>query len=128
MVLGIDFGLKRIGLAVADENLAQPLVVVANSLGMIDQILEICQQQKIKKIIIGLPEGRLVKKIKEFSQKLQEITGLPIEFQDETLTSEDALDMMIKIGKKKKAREEKQDAFAAAIILQEYLKRSPKNV
>ena len=128
MVLGIDFGLKRIGLAVADENLAQPLVVVANSLGMIDQILEICQQQKIKKIIIGLPEGRLVKKIKEFSQKLQEITGLPVEFQDETLTSEDALDMMIKIGKKKKAREEKKDAFAAAIILQEYLKRSPKNV
>ena len=128
MILGIDFGLKRIGLAVADENLAQPLAVVANSPGIIGQILEICRQNKVEKIVIGLPEGRLVKKIKGFSQKLQVATGLPVEFQDETLTSEDALDMMIEIGKKRKTRGEKRDAFAAAIILREFLKRSQRNV
>lgn len=127
VILGIDFGLSRVGLAIADDSLAQPLGVVVNSSKLIDQLLEICRQNKVEKIVIGLPEGRLVKKVKKFGQELQVITGLPVEFQDETLTSKEALDKMIEAGKKRKARQEKKDAFAAGLILQEFLEKK-KNV
>jgi putative Holliday junction resolvase len=75
----------------------------------------------VKKLIIGLPEGKLEKEIREFALKLSQLTSLPVDFEPETLTTEEALAKMIEAGKGKKARREKKDAFAAALILQNYL-------
>jgi len=128
VILGIDFGLKHVGLAIADDGLAWPLAVVANSPKLVDKILTVCQKNKVEKIVVGMPDGKLVGEVKEFARQLRETAKLPIEFQDETLTSRRAVGKMIAIGEKRKARREKQDAFAAAIILEEYLEKGEKGV
>lgn len=140
-LLGIDYGLKKIGLALADSDLAQPLGVVKVGGGRWDvgsgkinkfvsgeinkfvsgEIRKICQKYRIEKIVIGLPEGKMARRVKKFGQGLSQLTGLLVDFQDETLTSQEAVAKMIEAGKKRKARQEKEDAVAAALILQNYL-------
>ena len=127
-VLGVDFGERRIGLAVAVGDLAEPfsIIEVGNLDAAVVQIAKICQQEEIKKIVVGLPldsQGQLgpaAKKIKNFGQNLGQKTGLEIIFWDECLTSEEALAKMIEAGRRQKKRR-KLDDVAAALILQEYL-------
>jgi len=123
VLLGIDFGLKKIGLALAQSGLIQVLGVIRNSPQVIAKIGEICRENEVEKIIIGLPPAQLSSKIKKFAQKLSSETSLPVEFQDETLTSREAIVKMIKEGIKRKKRGLLKDAAAAACILQEYLLR-----
>ena len=120
-ILGIDYGLVKVGLALADDSLAQPFGVLENNSRLIEKIDEICQTNEVGKIVIGSPEGKMAQKLKEFVQKLSQVTDLPLDFQDETLTSQEATAKMIEAGKRKKYRQTKSDAFAAAIILQTYL-------
>jgi putative transcription antitermination factor YqgF len=122
--LGIDYGQAKIGLAIAEDSLPWPLGVWPNKNNLLAKISVLCQKQGVKKIIIGLPEGSLEKEIKEFGVKLAELTSLEIDFHPETLTTKAAIDKMITAGKKKKFRQGKEDAFAAAIILQEYLEKN----
>jgi putative Holliday junction resolvase len=119
--LGIDYGLKRIGLALGFEGLAEPFLVVNNSPRIIQRIVWICREQKIEKIIIGLPEGKLVSEVKSFGRKLSLAVRLPVVYQVEILTSKEAIAKMIEAGRKRKVRRERQDAVAASIILQNYL-------
>ena len=127
-VLGVDFGEKRIGLAIALNDLAEPfsIIEVADPDAAIGQIAKICQQEKIEEIVVGLPldsEGRVgpsAKKAKNFGQKLGRETGLAMIFWDECLTSEEALAKMIEAGRRQKKRR-RLDDVAAALILQEYL-------
>lgn len=123
-ILGIDFGLAKIGLAIADNSLAQPLGVVRNCQKTLTKIVRLTRQEQIEKIVIGVSQGEIGQKAKEYGKKLGQKAGLKISFQDETLTTREAIDKMIEVGKKKKYRQEKEDAFAAAIILQTYLDRS----
>jgi putative Holliday junction resolvase len=120
-ILGIDCGLARIGLALADDELAQPFGVIENNPRLMRKINEICQANKIEKIVIGLSEGKMAQKVKKFAQEVSQVIKLPVDFQDETLTSQEAVVKMIEAGKGKKYRQTKSDAFAAAIILQAYL-------
>lgn len=120
-ILGIDFGIAKIGLAMADNGLAQPIRVIKNYRETLTKIAQIVEQKRIEKIIIGVSEGKIGQKAKEYGRKLEEITGVKVSFQDETLTTKEAVAKMIEAGKKKKYRQEKEDAFAAAIILQAYL-------
>lgn len=123
ILLGIDFGLKKIGLALAQNGLIQPLGVVRNSPRVFNEIVEICKKNEVKKIVIGLTPGLLSSKIKEFSRRLSLDLSLPVEFQDETLTSKQAIAKMVEEGIKKKKRRKLEDAAAAACILKEYLLR-----
>ena len=118
-LLGIDFGLKNIGLAMSEGFLVEPLGVIKN----VKRINLICQEHKIKKIIIGLSEGEMAQKTRIFGEKLTRQTNLPVEYQDETLTSEEAKELMVKIGKPKKKRQRQAHAIAASLILQAYLER-----
>lgn len=115
--LGIDYGLKKIGLAISEGFLVEPFGVFKNK----KQLIKICEEQEIKKIIIGISEGKMAEKTRDFGSQLASRTGLPIEYQDETLTSEEAKKLMVKIGKPKKKRQKQEDAVAAALILQTYL-------
>ncbi len=127
-VLGVDFGEKHIGLAVAIHGLVEPfsIVEVKDLDAAIETIVKICQQEKVEEIVCGLPldsEGRIgpaAKKAEEFGQKLGQETMLKIIFWDETLTSAEALAKMIEAGWRQKKRR-KLDDISAAIILQEYL-------
>lgn len=126
-VLGIDYGLSRIGLALAENNFVRPLGVVKNSSSLMKQLAVICQENQIKKIVIGLPEGKVALKAKQFAYQLRLILNLPVVFQDESLTTQEAIGKMITVGIKRKARQKKQDAFAAALILEAFLEKG-KNV
>jgi len=121
--LGIDYGKKKIGLSLAEDIIAQPLKVVPNKESSFQEIAQICTLQSVKKIIIGLPEGPLAEEIKKFSNRIALLTSLPIEFESETLTTQEAIGRMIAAGKSRKSRQLKEDAAAAAIILQNYLNR-----
>jgi len=129
-ILGIDYGLKRIGLAFSETGLAEPLSVIRHprktsprgrQSSVIRKIAGVCQKYGVEKIVIGLPEGEIATKVREFGKKLSFFTKLPVVFQDETLTSQDAIAKMIEAGKGRKTRKRIQDAIAAAIILQSYL-------
>jgi putative Holliday junction resolvase len=122
--LGIDFGLKKIGLAITEGHLAQPLGVLKVK-GRPDQLLPqinfLCQKEEINQIIIGLPESGLVVMIKEFGKNLSKLTHLPVVYQPETLTTQEAIVKMKQAGLRKKNRKKKEDAIAAALILQSWL-------
>jgi putative transcription antitermination factor YqgF len=73
--------------------------------------------------VIGLATGPLFSKTKKFASQLSSEIGLPVEFQDETLTSRQAIVKMVEEGIRKKKRKKLEDAAAAACILKEYLLR-----
>jgi putative transcription antitermination factor YqgF len=116
-LLGIDFGERKIGLALAIGPLSEPVGIVSN----LKEIVEICQKNEVEKIIVGVSEGEMAKKQRKFAQELKALTGLPIELQDETLTTNEAILKMKEAGKRIKKIDE--DAFAATLILQSYLDR-----
>lgn len=118
-ILGIDFGLVNLGLAMTEGSLVEPFGVIKDK----KQIKRVCQEHKIEKIVIGLSEGEMAEESRRFGRKIASITGLPVEYQDETLTTKEAKELMVKIGKPKKKRQKQADAIAAALILQNYLSR-----
>jgi len=122
-LLGVDFGLKKIGIALAQNGFVQALGVIKNSSTVFSKIVKICQENEVEKIIVGSPQGKLFLEVKMFSQKLSSETGLPVEFQDETLTSREAIAKMVQERIKRKKRRKLEDAVAAACILEEYLLR-----
>lgn len=117
--LGIDFGLRRVGLAMSDGILASPLKVLTGR-GFADLVDQIKKEAKgFDKLIIGMPEGKMAQNVKGVMKALR-MQGLDVEEVDETLSSQKALEKMIEIGTPKKKRKVSDDT-AAAIILQEYL-------
>ncbi len=128
-ILGIDFGLSRIGLALADPESKLPvpfevLKVKDKPLWkVVNEIKGICLKEGVEKIVLGIPEGKISREVRIFGRELKELLKLPLDYQDESLTSKDALGKMITLGEKKKTRREKEDAFAAALILERYFEK-----
>jgi len=120
-ILAIDFGLKNIGLAISSGELVEPFgqIKVSHHFKAIDKLVSLCQQNQIKLIVVGLPEGKLVKKIKEFGHQLKKAANLPLVFQDETLTSKQAVKKMIEAKKPLKKRQKQKHMISACLILQE---------
>jgi putative Holliday junction resolvase len=124
-ILGVDVGLKKSGLAVNYGELVEPLKLIRHSSNrqLVNKLETICQQNKIEKIILGLPEGKLVPVIKSLKKKLETKLDIPIVLHDETLTSQTAVKEMVKTGKPRKYRQKGEDLFAAALILEDYLEQ-----
>lgn len=119
--LGIDFGLRRIGLAVSDGELASPLHIIEVK-GLKDAIRKVSQfayEKGFTKIVVGLPEGKMGKTVLGFVNGLKK-QGLNTETSDETLSSKRAVDQMIEQNIPLRKRRG-NDAYSAAIILQNYL-------
>lgn len=119
--LGIDFGLKRIGLAISEGELASPWKAVEgkNPGDLIKKISQFVMDEKFEKLVIGVPEGRTGELAKKFTKNLKS-RGFDIVSVDETLSSKKALSQMIALGVPRKKRR-LRDVQAAAIILQNYL-------
>src|SRR3990170_7422524 len=122
-ILGIDYGRKRIGIALSEGIFSSPLKVltVSSINGTHLHIERLCKELAVTKVVIGLPGGTMGEEVKRFGRKLYELLHIPVIFFDETLTSRDALRGMIASGKKKKSRRVDIDAYAASLILQSYL-------
>lgn len=119
--LGIDFGLRRIGLAISEGNLASPWQVleVKNFSDAVEKISKIIKDGSFNKVVVGMPEGKMGQNVLGFIKALKRM-GFEVETTDETLSSKNALQSMIEQGIPQKKRCF-NDAQAAAIILQNYL-------
>ena len=130
-ILGIDFGTKRIGLAVTDplQIFASPLKTVKNH-EFEEFINEFCKTESIAEFVIGYPVkmnnqvSESVNYLNPFIRKIEKMfPGIPIHLVDERFTSGMALKTMIDGGVKKKDRQDKSmiDKISASIILQSFL-------
>ena len=139
-VLGVDFGLKRIGLALSDASaiLATPWTTVAAagtpraSAAAVAALLTDERRrdettEEIAEIVVGIPrrlsgeETDQSAAARAFASELGSITGLPVHLQDERLTSHEAESRLAVRERDWRARKAKLDSAAAAIILQDYL-------
>jgi len=116
-ILAVDYGEVKIGLAISEGEIASPFQIVKSK----KQIVNICQEQGIDKIIVGISEGKMAEKTRKFGEELRKITGLSVEYWEETLTSKEAVKRMIEAGKGKRKRKLAEHAVAACLILQDYL-------
>jgi putative Holliday junction resolvase len=125
--LGVDFGEKRIGLAVSDEDgrVATPHSTLArrSDAQAIGEIRRLVADEEIGRIVVGEPrgpEGRIgtaASRARSFARKLAGATGLPVRMADETLSSREAVDRMARPPRDPS----RLDALAAQLILQQAL-------
>ncbi len=126
--LGIDYGSKRVGVALSDEagTMAFPKTVFPNNRHLMTELRKLCEQQKVEKIVVGgskdfdMNDNPIFKDTRFFSEELARETNLPVEFEPEYLTSHQAAQTEHALG----GNNPFLDASAAAIILQSYLEKS----
>jgi len=129
--MGIDYGEKRIGIALSDPLLtfAYPFITFQNDSSFLLNLSKIIDEKKIVKVILGLPSERF-KSSKELSQKVLKLKSeietknkLEVILWDEEYSSAIAKEKVIESVTKKSRRKEKDllDRHSAAVILQEYL-------
>jgi putative holliday junction resolvase len=129
-LLGIDHGLKRIGIAVSDASqlVAREVAVIHRKSKAEDftRINQIAAEQNVVAIVIGMPYNDHIEqgvysqtdKVKTWAERFAETTNLPIIFWDEQLTSEDA---KVLARHQKRKHDQPIDDLAARAILQSYL-------
>lgn len=130
-ILGIDFGEKRIGLALSD-----PLGFTAQSLETLirqnkNQVLSdlsiLCKERGVGEVVIGLPVnmdgsvGPKAKEVLDFIPKMEASLGIPVKTWDERLTSKQAGRLMIEEGLSRRKQRANSDSLAAILILQSYM-------
>ena len=137
-ILGVDYGLSRIGLALSDERkiIASPLMTISaekKSEETVRKFLEVIQelQEKngyvIEEIVIGLPLlmsgkiGFLADEVNHFVQLLRQVLSIPIQTWDERLTTVQAERSLREGNLSRKKRSKVVDKISAVIILQSYL-------
>lgn len=129
--MGLDIGVKRIGVALSDETgiLAQSREVIfrKNETHVFARIKELAEEFGVKEIVVGLPInmngtfGEKAREAKEFSEKLKKETSLSVKLWDERLSTKEAEDILVKASFTRRKRKKVIDKLAAQIILQGYL-------
>ena len=129
--LGIDFGIKRVGLAITDPEgrMAFPLMTIERTTRkcFFDQLMQIIQEQNIEAIVVGLPIGLngqetlTTRQVNNFIASLKRRTSLPIHTVNEALTSYESENLLKKQGVKGKKRKKHLDKLAAVLILETFL-------
>lgn len=130
-ILGIDYGEKRIGLAVSD-----PLRITAQGIDTLESrgwekdlraLREIVARQQVERVVVGLPRrmdgtiGRQAQRVEDFVRRLAEGIGLPVETWDERLTTVAAERALLEGSVRRSKRKLLRDRLAAVFILQGYL-------
>lgn len=134
VILSVDYGDVRTGIAACDklEFMASPVTVIQEredaSLAM--QIAKLAEEKRAEKIVLGLPrnmdgsEGFRAEACRTFGALLSETAKIPVEFQDERLTTVSAHQMLNATDTRGKKRKEIVDAVSAVIILEDYLRKT----
>lgn len=131
IILGVDFGDKRTGLAVSDAScfLASGICTVTGDgkRAVARKIANIAIERKCELIVVGIPinmdgtHGPRAQKCRDFGELLAEYTALPVEYMDERCTTVEAHSFLNVTNTRGKARKGVVDTLAAEIILQDYL-------
>jgi putative Holliday junction resolvase len=133
-LLGIDFGEKRVGLALSDEGarLAFPHTTLQNNRDLVDEVLTLINEYEVEKVVIGdskdfnMRENKIMEKARDFADDLKnEKKDIEIVFHAEFMTTMQAEKTHFQLSERHKDRGVQKgkniDAQAAAIILQSYI-------
>ena len=130
-ILGLDYGSRRIGVAICDElgMTAQGVATIArkNREADLDTIADLVRRHGVERIVIGYPlrldgsEGIQCEKINRFIRRLEMRFSFPVIRWDETLSTKEAEELLRRRGVRPEKRREVVDRVAASIILQGYL-------
>ena len=132
-IMSIDYGNTRTGIAFCDINevLASPFCVINETYQpkLIEKLTEIIEKEKPAKIVIGLPRnmdgsyGYRCDECRSLGAELSKVCDIPIDYQDERLTTVMAHNALSDNNVKGKKRKETVDAVSAVMILQSYIDR-----
>lgn len=132
-LMGLDWGERRVGIAVADE-----LGMYAHARGTLPpepaaefakKLAELCKEEDVTGIVIGLPldmsggEGKSARSVRAFAQRVADATGLEVELVDERWSSKQAERALAASGKNARQVKKQVDEVAAAAVLQSVLDR-----
>ena len=126
-LLGIDYGRRKIGLALSTDKLAEPYSVIRyvkfeEGIRRVGQVVKV---EQVEKVIVGISEGKIAEETRDFGKALRGATGVKVVYQDETLTTQNAQELSLQAGLKRNKRKKLEDAYAATLILQSYLDSHP---
>lgn len=131
--LGLDLGTRTLGLSISDitKTIATTYKTIRFDEGnydtLIDILKEIMKEEKIEKMVLGLPKnmnntlGDRAKTTLEFKEKLEKLLNIDVILQDERLSTVEATKYMLEADISRKKRKKNIDSLAANIILQTYL-------
>jgi len=130
-ILAVDYGEKRIGLAVSDELgiTASPLTTLMHRSDeeTVRHIAQLASKLKVAQIVIGLPrrtderEGEMERRVKAFAEKLRQAVSVPVVLFDERFTTRIAEQVLLEADLSRRKRKQVRDRLAAVILLQSFL-------
>ncbi len=135
-MLAIDFGTRRLGLAVSDL-----LGITAQALSSLERVnrnedfrrlRQVCREHEVKQIVVGHPirlsgdEGESARRVASFARRLHRELGLPVALEDERLTTFEAKEILSQSGASRARQAQAVDRVAASLILRAYLDRQAK--
>ncbi|HJX39322.1 MAG TPA: Holliday junction resolvase RuvX [Anaerolineae bacterium] len=130
-LMALDVGDRRIGVALSDPGrvLARSLRVIRRRSLKADMevMRSLVEEHAVEKIVVGHPlrldgsAGKQARRAEGYAAELERAVGVPVVLWDEAFSTDRARQVMIEAGKRRKEREERLDAVAAAVILQDYL-------
>jgi putative Holliday junction resolvase len=131
--MGLDYGTRRVGVALSD-----PLHITAQGYAVIDvrredliaRIASIAREQDVERIVVGLPvslsgfEGASAVAARELAEAVAAATELPVEVSDERFSTRTAESALVQANVRRRRRRQVVDKVAAAVMLQHYLDRT----
>ncbi len=129
-IMGIDYGTRRIGVALSDPLLITArghMVIDVREADAVETIATIARDQEVERIIVGLPvslsgyEGASAAGARELAAEIATATGLPVELSDERFTTRTAESALLEGNVRRRRRKQVIDQVAAAVMLQHYL-------
>lgn len=130
-IMGVDYGDARTGVAISDllcSIVGSTTVIHSRNMDKtLAELCEIAKENTVGEIVVGLPknmdgtEGARAELCREFAEKLQQATGLPVQLWDERRTTVEAHNILSQHNYHGKKRKDTVDAVAASLILEGYL-------
>ncbi len=135
--LGLDLGSRTLGVAISDKSgtIARSLEIIRHNEdydSLVPKVKEIVEEYGVDEIVLGYPKnmdntvGYKAKLSEEFKKKLEDEIEIPVNLQDERLSTKEAQDVLIKGDISRKKRKKVIDSMAACIILETYLNKKGK--
>ncbi len=131
VLLGVDFGTKRVGVAVStrEQTIASPLCLYQRRTEQTDAAFfrRLVQEYRVVGIVVGLPvhmsgeEGKKAREARQFGRWLAQVTGCPVRFWDERFTTALAEEALREGGLTRRQRHVRRDKLAAQFMLQSFL-------
>lgn len=129
--LALDIGERRIGIALSDETgtIAQPFGVITREgvVRDVERIVQVVRQHAVGDVVVGMPytlrgeRGQSAQKVQDFVKCLRDAIDVPVLLMDERLSTVEANRRMREADMSGRARRQRVDAVAAALVLERYL-------